>query len=135
MNKELSERVDKAYGSISNIQARASADHEPGTAMVRGAFGEYLILSSLKALISDLVEENNKMVMRELELSRSVIDLEGKVASLERVQRHSEFVMASVIRERDEVRDTLANISHLSEDLQRRLSRNSQDRASERNIR
>jgi len=135
MNKELSERVDKAYGSISNIQARASANHEPGAAMVRGAFGEYLILSSLKELISELVEENNKMVMRELELSRSVIDLEGKVASLERVQRHSEFVMASVIRERDEVRDTLANISHLSEDLQRRLSRNSRDRASERNIR
>jgi hypothetical protein len=135
MNKELSERVDKAYGSISNIQARACADHGPGVAMVRGAFGEYLILSDLKALISELVEENNKMMMRELELSRSVIDLEGKVASLERVQRHSEFVMASVIRERDEVRDTLANISHLSEDLQRRLSRNSRDRASERNIR
>jgi len=134
MNKQLSERVDKAYGSISNIQARACSDHGPGVAMVRGAFGEYLILSDLRSLISELVEENNKMVMRELELSRSVTDLEGKVTSLERVQRHSEFVMESIIKEREEVRSTLASISDLSDDLQRRLSRNSKNRASERNF-
>jgi len=133
MNKQLSERVDKAYGSISNIQTRACNDHGPGVAMVRGAFGEYLILSDLRSLISELVEENNKMVMRELELSRSVTDLEGKVTSLERVQRHSEFVMGNIIKERDEVR-SLASISDLSEDLQRRLSRNSKNRASERNF-
>jgi hypothetical protein len=102
--------------------------------MVRGAFGEYLILSDLRSLISELVEENNKMVMRELELSRSVTDLEGKVTSLERVQRHSAFVMESIVKERDEVRSTLANIADMSEDLQRRLSRNSKNRASERNF-
>jgi len=42
--------------------------------------------------------------------------------------------MESIIKEREEVRSTLASISDLSEDLQRRLSRNSKNRASERNF-
>lgn len=53
--KMVSEMLDRIYA----VQSKATSDHSPGAGMVRGAFGEYLLLSAFQDLLRTLLFNAN----------------------------------------------------------------------------
>lgn len=54
MKKSCQDLLDR----ITTIQSRAAGDHSDGAGMVRGAFGEYLVLSQVQDLLKAILIMN-----------------------------------------------------------------------------
>lgn len=108
--KSLTERVGEAQERIKSVQRRATDDHGPGAGMVRGPFGEYVLLFELQDLITELSKEYTKELVKRVELARTVEEMDETIQSLQRVDRRTTEMLRGVIRERDEVRDAFKTI-------------------------
>jgi len=51
MTEDMKNKCELLLSRINDVQTRAWSDHSPGAGMVRGAFGEYMLLSAVQDML------------------------------------------------------------------------------------